>query len=96
MASLPPLPTDTEFEDYVAAYLQAAGFYLERSIIQREEAEILELDIISTSYAKGKAPSERLIEVKSGGWGFPEIFKVSGWGKYLQLEDLCLVVCKEK
>ena len=96
MVDLPSLPTDSEFEDYVAACLQAAGFFVEKSLIQRDDAEVLELDLISTKYKRGQPPRERLIEVKSGGWGFPEIFKISGWGKYLSLDDLCLIVCKEK
>lgn len=94
--SLPKLPTDDEFEDYVAAYIQAAGFYIEKSIIDRQEAEILELDIIFTDYHVDMPPIEKLIEVKSGGWGFTEIFKMLGWGEYLKIKDLNLVVCKEK
>lgn len=96
MAALPEQPKNTEFEDFVSAFLQSSGFHVEKSLIQREGGEVLELDIISTKYRKNRPPAERLIEVKSGGWGFPEIFKISGWGKYLSLEDLCLVVCKEK
>ncbi len=94
--SLPELPKDVEFEDYVAAYLQASGFYIEKSIIDRQGTEILELDIIFTDYRHDRPPIEKLIEVKSGGWGFSEIFKMLGWGKYLNITDLNLVVCKEK
>lgn len=94
--SLPDEPRDIDFEDYVAAHLQSGGSYIERSIVERSDAEILELDVISTIYDAGESPIERLIEVKSGGWGFTEIFKLSGWGKYLNIDDLTLVVCKEK
>lgn len=94
--SLPSLPKDREFEEYVSAYLQASGLYVERSIINREEEEILELDIITTEYSDSSAPEETLIEVKSGSWGFSEIFKLIGWGNYLNLENIDLVVCKKK
>jgi len=94
--SLPTLPTDTEFEDFVAAHLQAAGFFIEKSVINREEADVLELDIVFTGYKADEPPIEKLIEVKSGGWGFTDIFKLSGWGKYLGISDLHLVVAKAK
>lgn len=96
VVSLPDLPTNTEFEEYVAAYVQAAGFFVERSLIDRQEEELLELDVIATDYSATSPPCERLIEVKSGDWGFPDIFKVSGWGKYLGIAHLELVVCKAK
>jgi hypothetical protein len=93
---LPSLPTNTEFEEYVAASVQAAGFFVERSLIDRQEEELLELDVIATDYTATAPPQERLIEVKSGDWGFPDIFKISGWGKYLGIAQLDLVVCKPK
>ncbi len=34
--------------------------------------------------------------MKSGDWGFPDIFKISGWGKFLGISELDLVVCKGK
>ena len=94
--SLPKLPTDTEFEDFVSAHLQAAGYFIEKSVINREEAEVLELDIVFTGYKADEPPFEKLIEVKSGSWGFSDIFKLSGWGKYLGINDLHLVVAKTK
>ena len=33
-------------------------------------------------------------EIKSGGWGFPEIFKVRGWLDYLKFERASFVVQK--
>lgn len=92
--SLPKFPTDTEFEDFVAAHLQSAGFFIEKSVIDREEADVLELDIVFTGYKADEPPIEKLIEVKSGGWGFSDIFKLSGWGKYLGISDLHLVIAK--
>jgi hypothetical protein len=45
-------PKEKDYEDYISAYFQAGGFYVEKSIIYREEKEILELDIISTNFQK--------------------------------------------
>lgn len=96
IVSLPSLPKDKEFEEYVAAFLQSSGYFVERSIIDRGEQEVLELDIITTEYSNAKPPKERLIEVKSGGWGFSEIFKLSGWSNYLKIDDVDLIVCIKK
>jgi hypothetical protein len=94
--ALPDFPTHTEFEEYVAAYVQAAGLFVERSLIDRQEEELLELDIIATDYVQTAPPRERLIEVKSGDWGFADIFKISGWGKYLGVDQLALVISRSK
>ena len=36
--ALPELPKDQEFEDYVSAFFQAAGYYIERNVVEREGA----------------------------------------------------------
>lgn len=84
--ALPELPEGIEFEEYIAAYLQTGGFYLDRSIIERGAAEILELDILASSYSANAIPTIYLAEVKSRGWGFSDIFKVKGWMTYLGLD----------
>jgi hypothetical protein len=92
---LPAHPKDKEFEEYIAAYLQCAGFYIERNIVERDIKEVLELDVITSDYGQTQ-PDMRLVEIKSGGWGFPEIFKVFGWLKYLEIERGALVVKEVK
>lgn len=47
---LPSLPEGKEFEEYVSAFFQCGGYYTERNIIEREEKEILELDLFVTNY----------------------------------------------
>lgn len=94
--SLPNLPTDKEYEEYVAACYQSLGCYVERTIIDRGEEEILELDIIATDYSSSGVPRETLVEAKSGGWGFPEIFKLIGWSKYLGIDHVELIVNTSK
>jgi hypothetical protein len=85
--ALPELPRGDEFEEYVSAYFQCGGFYVDRKLIERGEDEILELDIITTDYQHDHVPDIRLLEIKSGSWGFSDIFKVKGWMVYLHLSD---------
>jgi len=93
--SLPDLPKETEFEEYVSAFFQSGGYYIERNIIERDVEAVLELDIITTNY-NILPPEIKLIEVKSGGWGFPDIFKIRGWMDYLNISEGALIVSKEK
>jgi hypothetical protein len=85
--ALPELPVGDEFEEYVSAYFQCGGFYVDRRLIDRGADEVLELDIITTDYRPEGVPDIRLLEIKSGGWGVSDIFKVKGWMDYLQLSD---------
>ena len=83
---MPPLdssPKKEDFEDYVAAFLQCGGFYTEKSVIDRGEEEMLELDIMAWKPSSGP-PQHTLFEIKSGKWGFADIFKVLGWKIYLE------------
>lgn len=89
--SLPEIPKDKEYEDFIAAILQSGGYYLERGIIHRIKQDVLELDIVSTRFSEGKV--ERAIsEIKSGGWGLSDIFKIRGWLDYLNLDKASFVV----
>src|SRR3989304_691556 len=94
-ATLPEFPKGREFEEYVAAVFQAAGYFLERDITEREEIEILQLDSISTDY-DNKPPIIRLIEAKSGDWGFKDIFKIKGWMTYLDIEHGTLITSMDR
>ena len=80
--SLPAIPGGWELEDYVAALAQADGLFVEKQIIDRQQKEILELDIVCSDYVNGR-PRRQLLEVKSGKWGFPDLFKLLGWKTYL-------------
>jgi hypothetical protein len=95
MAELPGLPKGKEFEEYISALLQCGGFYVERNIIEREEEEILELDIVATNYNE-EQPKSLIVEVKSGNWGFSDVFKVKGWLNYLGYTDGLLITNKPK
>lgn len=93
--SLPELPKEKEFEEYISAFFQSGGNYIERNIIEREVEEVLELDIITTDY--GSSPPEiKLLEVKSGKWGFSDLFKVRGWMDYLNISKGVFVANGEK
>ena len=84
--SLEDFPRDAkELEDYVAALFQASGHFVETQVIQRDGgAEVLEADVLATSYA-GDGPEVVLGEAKSGRWGYGDIFKVYGWMTHLRV-----------
>lgn len=92
---LPKIPKDKDYEDYLCAFLQAGGMYVERSVIHREVEELLELDILTTNFQKTSADNV-LIEIKSGDWGFSDIFKIKGWLIYLNFENGCFIVQKSR
>jgi hypothetical protein len=93
--ALPDLPKGKEFEEYVSAFFQSGGYHIERNIIEREVEEVLELDIITTDYSPSP-PEIKLLEVKSGGWGFPDIFKTRGWMDYLNISKGALIAGEHK
>ncbi|MBQ8298382.1 MAG: hypothetical protein IJX99_00650 [Clostridia bacterium] len=89
--SLPQIPKEKEYEDFIAAILQAGGYYLERGIIHRIKQDVLELDIVTTRFHKDHL-EHTISEIKSGGWGFSDIFKVRGWLDYLDLNKATFIV----
>lgn len=93
--TLPELPKGKEFEEFISAYFQSSGLYVERNILDKGVEEVLELDIITTDYNK-TPPSIKLHEIKSGGWGFPDIFKLRGWIDYLNIPSALLVTNNSK
>ena len=87
MAELPEIPRGQFLEDAVAAALQGARFYIERSVHESQDGtETLELDVIASRY---DPPLSRifLAEIKSGGWGFGDIFKLAGWMRFLGMDE---------
>ncbi len=86
------LPKEKEYEEFVSAYFQAGGYYIERNIIDRDVEEILELDIILTNYSSAD-PFLSLVEIKSGSWGFSDVFKIRGWLDYTNI-DHSIIVCQ--
>lgn len=94
--ALPEVPKEKEYEEYISAYLQSSGYYVERNIVQRDVEEVLELDIILTDYVPPDV-AQILVEIKSGkNWGFPDIFKVRGWMTYLGLHRALFVATVSK
>ena len=90
---LPKIPKNKDYEDYLCAYLQAGGLYVERNIIHREVEELLELDILTTDFQQESAKN-LLVEIKGGDWGFSDIFKIRGWLTYLHYDEGCFIVQK--
>lgn len=91
--TLPLIPKDYAYEDYVSSVLNAGGYYLERNIHKREKSDILELDIVTNKFTD-RCVEKTIAEIKSGNWGFPDIFKVRGWMDYLQFSKASFVVQK--
>lgn len=91
---LAQVPKDFAYEDYVSSVLNAGGYYLERGIHKREKSEILELDIVTNKFTSNGV-EKTISEIKSGDWGFPDIFKVRGWMDYLGFDKASFIVQKK-
>ena len=89
--SLPELPKGHEFEEFISAFYQSGMFFIERNIIERDIEEVLELDVIAADYGQSP-PAIQLIELKSGNWGFADLFKLKGWIDYLNLTSATFIV----
>ena len=87
---LPDLPQDEYYEDLVAALLCAGGYYIEKRIDLREPTNVLELDVVTSKYYPDHV-DKTLSEIKSAGWGFPDVFKVRGWLDFLSLPKASFV-----
>lgn len=83
---LPDIPSQaTEREDAAAALYQASGSFVERNVIEKDVNEILELDVVATSYDVN-TPESVIAEAKSGrDWGYADLFKLYGWMHYLRI-----------
>lgn len=93
---LPDIPKDTDFEDYVSAFYQLSGLFLERGVVYRADGkdakkELLEMDIV-TSEIKPGVTDRTVVEIKSKGWGSGEIFKVAGWMRFLDIPKGAFIV----
>ncbi|MFB8000464.1 hypothetical protein ACFC4G_47990 [Streptomyces sp. NPDC056002] len=91
---LPDIPgAGEELEDYVAALFQASGHFVEKQLVESDPADLLELDIVSTDYTHEEAVRQ-LIEVKGGGWGYTDLFKVVGLMTYLKIDRGAFFITK--
>lgn len=88
--TLPSIPKDEWYEDYVAAVLSIGGLFLERRLILNQPINILELDVVVTRIGQNDV-EKTLSEVKSAGWGLTDVFKVRGWLDYLKYEKASFV-----
>lgn len=80
---LPQIPQGEYYEDFIASMLCIGGFYIEKRIEMLEPINILELDVVSTKLSSDGI-DKTLIEIKSGKWGMPDVFKVRGWLDFLK------------
>jgi hypothetical protein len=82
---LPDYPKETEFEEFISAYLQCSGAFVDRQIHEREKTDVLELDIVLTYHDKDRLLT-RIAEVKSGSWGCRDLFTLAGWMRYIGVD----------
>lgn len=92
---LPESPKDYEFEEFISAFFHSGGYYVERNIIEKDIESVLELDIITSNYNQS-IPEVQIFEVKSGEWGFQDIFKIRGWMDYLKIPKAGFIAHKER
>lgn len=85
----------TDLEDYVASLFQSSGYYVEKSLVERDPDDVLELDIVATHYTN-QLPESILVEAKGGKWGYTDIFKVCGWMHYLNQTRGAFFVTKDQ
>lgn len=95
LLKFPDVPKKYLYEDYIAAHIQASGIFIERSLINSDVDEILELDIVASDICEDKV-DKILIEIKSGGWGYPDLFKVKGWMMFLNIDKGAFIVQKNQ
>lgn len=95
LLKFPEVPKKYLYEDYIAAHIQASGVFIERSLVNSDVDEILELDIVASDICEDKV-DKTLIEIKSGGWGYPDLFKVKGWMTFLNINKGAFVVQESK
>ncbi|MCT9112994.1 hypothetical protein N4G69_47015 [Streptomyces mirabilis] len=94
VVNLPDIPgAGEELEDYVAALFQASGHFVEKQLVESDPADLLELDIVSTDYTHEEVVRQ-LIEVKGGGWGYTDLFKVVGLMQYLKIDRGAFFITK--
>lgn len=90
VVKLPDAPRETEFEEFISAFVQCSGRFVERNIRERSPNDICELDIVATDHTDTDSKAI-IIEVKSGKCGFNDIFTLKGKAIFLGVADVLLV-----
>jgi len=85
--ALDSIPKNHEYEYYVASIIQAGGYFTERNIKNEENGELFELDVVSSKFEKDTV-THGFSEIKSGGWGYKDIFKIAGWRTFLDRKKI--------
>ena len=91
MITLPTEPTGYQFEEAVSATIRSIGYFTEnRTILDYEGREVLELDVVA-SPASDLFLSRILVDAKKDTAGFSDIFKIYGWRTFLKIPRGCIV-----
>lgn len=89
--NLPKQPDGHQFEEAMAAAVRAIGYFTEnRTVLDHEGREVLELDVVA-SPATEAFTSKILLDAKKSSAGFSDIFKIYGWRLFLKIPKGCIV-----
>ncbi len=89
--SLPKQPTGDQFEEAVASWVRASGYFTEnRTVFDYDGREVLELDVVA-SPKSDKFLSRILVDAKKASAHFGDIFKIYGWRTFLNIPTGCIV-----
>lgn len=90
VATLPDCPKGLEFEEFISAFMQCSGRYIERDLHERNPQDICELDISATEHNQDQG-QVFVVEVKSGKWGLNDLFTLRGKADFLGVRDVAMV-----
>ena len=94
--STPKNPTGDDYEDFMAAYFMALGYFTEGRVRLNESGtEVLELDLVC-SPSDLTDGTRLLVDAKSGGWGFSDLFKIYGWRTFLGIPAGHIIYAKKQ
>lgn len=89
--NLPKQPNGYQFEEAVSAKIRSLGYFTEnRTILDHEGREILELDVVA-SPASDAFLGRILVDAKKDTAGFSDIFKIYGWRTFLKIPRGCII-----
>lgn len=91
---LPSDPRGDQFEEAVSARIRASGYFTEnRTVLDHEGREILELDVVASPCTE-EFLERWLVDAKKDTAKFADMFKIYGWRMFLNIPRGCIVYGK--
>jgi hypothetical protein len=92
--TLPADPRGDQFEEAVSARIRASGYFTEnRTVLDHEGRDILELDVVATPCTE-EFLERWLVDAKKDTAKFADMFKIYGWRMFLNIPRGCIVYGK--